>query len=230
VKLISIIIPTLNEADSLPGLLSQLIKSSDQDFIKEIIVSDGNSTDGTIQIAEHFGVRLIINAFPCRARQLNAGAAMATGEILYFLHADSVPPKKVATQILLANTRGAEAGCFRLRFDWDHWFLNLNAWFTRFNVSAFRFGDQSLFVTKQLFDKTRGFREDHSIMEDQEIVSRLRKEAPFVVIPDFIVTSARKYMTNGVYRMQGIFFYLYFAYLFGASQSTLQKLYQRLIH
>ncbi len=213
----------------MPVLLDHLLKIKDSAELKEIIVSDGNSTDATRDIANEFGCRVINNPIAGRAKQMNAGAKQATGDIVYFLHADSFPPSDVVFQILKAQENGFNAGCFRLRFDWDHWFLNLNAWFTRFNVSAFRFGDQSLFVTKQLFDKIGGYREDHFIMEDQEIVYRINKHTAFAVLSDYIITSARKYRTYGPYRMQGIFFCLYFAYVFGASQTTLQKLYSKLI-
>ncbi len=229
-KTISVIIPTLNEADCLPVLLDYLLKTKDRELIKEIIISDGNSSDTTCEIANQFRILIINNPVACRAKQMNAGAMQATGDFLFFLHADSFPPFNFIQQVLHAHTKGFQAGCFRLRFDWDHWFLNLNAWFTRFNINAFRFGDQSLFITKEFFHRIGGFKEDHVIMEDQEIVYRINKINRFVVLPDFVTTSARKYRTHEPYLTQGIFFYLYFAYISGASQSTLQKLYWKLIH
>ncbi len=84
--------------------------------------------------------------------------------MLYFLHADSIPPNNFITQILRAYKDGAKSGCFRLAFDYHHWFLKANAWFTRFNVNAVRFGDQSLFVTKDVFQKCGGFRENLRMM------------------------------------------------------------------
>jgi rSAM/selenodomain-associated transferase 2 len=194
----------------------------------EIIVSDGGSSDNTVALAEEFKVR-VIKGLKGRAKQMNAAARHAQGEILYFLHADSRTPSDFIGKIVQANARGYQAGCFRLRFDWNHWFLKLNAWFTRFDINAVRFGDQSLFITKKLFDQIGGFREDYTIMEDQEIVNRITRNESFTVLSDFIITSARKYRINGAYRMQIIFFYIYFAYAFGASQETLQKIYCRLI-
>lgn len=226
---ISIIIPTYNEDKYLPLLLKKLSEVDNVECVKEIIVSDGKSTDNTISVANKFWIRVIVNGQPGRARQMNAGAKMATGQILYFLHADSTPPAGFIRQILAAHASGTVAGCFRLRFDWSHWFLKLNAWFTRFNINAFRFGDQSLFITKDLFNMIGGFREDYILMEDQEIVYRIARHTRFRVLPDYITTSARKYRVNGAFRMQAIFFYIYCVYFLGASQQTLKSIYQKLI-
>ncbi len=116
-----------------------------------------------------------------------------------------------------------------LSFDYQHWFLKFNCWFTRFDVDAFRFGDQSLFVTKEVFIRTGGFKEDLIVMEDQEIIQRLKKVGEFKIIRKKVITSARKYLENGIYKMQSIFFLIYFMYKLGFSQLTLLKTYKRLI-
>jgi len=226
---ISIIIPVKNEAPQLPVLLNFLNTVSGKEHIAEIIVSDGNSTDETVSIANFYGAKVVVSEQAGRGRQMNAGAKTATGNILYFLHADSIPPTGFVEDILDKINAGHVAGCYRLRFDDDHWFLKANAWFTRFNVNAIRFGDQSLFVTKTVFETIGGFREDLIIMEDQEIIHRIRAQGRFAVIEDYVTTSARKYKVNGIYRMQGIFFYIYFAYLLGASQQKLVSIYKKLI-
>jgi GT2 family glycosyltransferase len=160
---------------------------------------------------------------------MNAGASLAKGEILYFLHADSIPPMGFISRILEAMNGGAVSGCFRLAFDHDHWFLRANSWFTRFNVNAVRFGDQSLFVTREVFQKSGGFSENLLMMEDQEIIHRLRMHGRFRVMHDAVVTSARKYIDNGVYRMQGIFYTIWLLYYLGYSQQRLLKLHRKLI-
>jgi len=226
---ISIIIPVKNEAPQLPVLLNFLNTVSGKEHIAEIIVSDGNSTDETVSIANFYGAKVVVSEQAGRGRQMNAGAKTATGNILYFLHADSIPPTGFVEDILDKINAGHVAGCYRLRFDDDHWFLKANAWFTRFNVNAIRFGDQSLFVTKTVFESIGGFREDLIIMEDQEIIHRIRKKGKFAVIAGYVTTSARKYQVNGIYRMQGIFFYIYFAYVLGASQQKLVRIYKKLI-
>jgi rSAM/selenodomain-associated transferase 2 len=229
VKSISIIIPTRNERECLPGLLTYLNNMPDRAHLAEIIVCDANSSDGTAGIAASYGAQVIVCEQPGRAIQMNAGAAKATGDILYFLHADTLPPQRFITCIIRAAEAGLDAGCFRLKFDYDHWFLKANAWFSRFNIDVVRFGDQSLFVKKPAFKAIGGFREDLYIMEDQEIIWRIRKNGKFRVMPDYVTTSARKYRVNGVYRMQGIFFYIYFAYVFGVPQHKLVAMYKKLI-
>jgi hypothetical protein len=116
-----------------------------------------------------------------------------------------------------------------LAFDTPHWFLRANAWFTRFNVEAARFGDQSLFALKTVFDQAGGYREDMIMMEDQEITRRLRLHSRLRVLPGPIVTSARKYRENGVFRLQGAFYLLTLLYRLGVSQPTLLRTYRALI-
>jgi rSAM/selenodomain-associated transferase 2 len=228
--MISVIIPTLNEAESLPKLLRYLKDISSAALISEVIVSDGNSSDETIEIATSYGALVVSNEIAGRARQMNAAAKIARGKILYFLHADSIPPKHFAEQIVKTCTTSASGGCFRLRFDFPHWFLRLNAWFTRFNWNAIRFGDQSLFVLQTVFSEIGGFREDHLVLEDQEIICRIKTKGKFVVVPMYITTSARKYRKNGIYRLQFAFYYIYFLYRLGVAQPLLVHHYKRLIH
>src|SRR4051794_25811324 len=128
----SIIIPTYNEADQIAKTISK-IHLADGKHAAEIIVVDGGSTDDTIGIAEQCGAIVIKSERKGRAAQMNKGASIAQNETLYFLHADSVPPNEFISQILDACSNGAVSGCFRLAFDYDHWFLKANAWFTRFN-------------------------------------------------------------------------------------------------
>jgi rSAM/selenodomain-associated transferase 2 len=224
----SIIIPTYNEADQIAATISKTHAANGQHEI-EIIVVDGGSSDETVKIATACGARAITSERKGRAAQMNKGAASAKGEILYFLHADSIPPQGFTTQILNVYNKGIKSGCFRLKFDHDHWFLKANAWFTRFNVNAVRFGDQSLFVAKEVFEKSGGFREDLVMMEDQEIIHRLKRHGKFRVLNDVVITSARKYLDNGVYRMQGIFYRIWAMYYLGYSQEQMLQVHRRLI-
>ena len=140
-----------------------------------------------------------------------------------------MPPIGYAGNILKQIKNGFSIGCFRLQFDTANWFLKANAWFTRFDFNVFRFGDQSLFVSKDIFTKAGGFNEKLIIMEDQEIIHRLKKYGKFTVMHQAIITSARKYTVNGIYRMQGIFFLIYFLYLIQVPQNKLTALYRGLI-
>ena len=227
--MISVIIPTYNEADQIGKTISRVLNSPNQTFLSEIIIADGGSTDDTIKIAERAGGKVVLSSKRGRASQMNAGAHIAKSDILYFLHADSVPPERFSHGILQAVSAGYCSGCYRLQFDHSHWFLKANCWFTRFDVNAVRFGDQSLFVTKEVFQICGGFDEKLIMMEDQEIIRRIRKHSRFKVMKDSVTTSARKYLVNGIYRMQGIFFVIWFLYYLGFSQERLLRLYRRLI-
>jgi rSAM/selenodomain-associated transferase 2 len=224
----SIIIPTYNEADQIAQTISKTHAANGK-HEAEIIVVDGGSIDDTVAIAKQCGATVVVSERKGRAAQMNKGASVAKHNMLYFLHADSIPPNDFTTQILRAYKDGAKSGCFRLSFDYDHWFLKANAWFTRFNVNAVRFGDQSLFVTKNILQKSGGFREDLLMMEDQEIIHRLKKHTRFKVLNDVVTTSARKYLHNGVYRMQGIFYRIWAMYYLGYSQERMLKVHRRLI-
>ncbi|MBB1286019.1 TIGR04283 family arsenosugar biosynthesis glycosyltransferase [Flavisolibacter sp. BT320] len=226
--MISIIIPTYNEADQIQNTLSAIAKANQGQQI-EVIVADGGSTDNTVQIARSCGATAVVSDRKGRAAQMNRGAVEARGEVLYFLHADSIPPKGFTEQILKAHASGYKSGCFQLAFDHPHWFLKANCWFTRFDVDAFRYGDQSLFVHRDLFKEVGGFCEKHIVFEDYNIVKQLKKRSRFLIMKGKVTTSARKYLDNGIFKMQGIFFLMYFLYKFGSSQEHLVSTYKKLI-
>ncbi|SFU90243.1 transferase 2, rSAM/selenodomain-associated [Pontibacter akesuensis] len=224
---LSIIIPTLNEAAAIGKLLAYLRQHTSPET--ELIVADGGSTDATTHIAEEMGA-LVLRCRPRgRAPQMNAGATAASGDILYFLHADTFPPEGFELQLRQAVQHGNGSGCYRLKFDLPHWFLRANAWFTRFDVDALRFGDQSLFVRRGVFLQCGGFDERLTLLEDQEIIRRLRRVAPFVVLPQQVVTSARKYKEHGVLRLQAVYYLIYGLYRSGVSQRRLLKVYKWLL-
>lgn len=225
---ISIIIPAYNEAAGIGKLIGYL-KQQLENFPHEILVADGQSTDGTAEVAIAAGAAVVACPEKGRSRQMNFGAKEATGELLYFLHADTFPPENFPQIILNAVTEGVDCGCFRLSFDLDHWFLNLNSWFTRFNVKYFRWGDQSLFVKREIFWAEGGFRDDLKIMEDQEMMIRLLQKYRFEVLPFAVKTSARKYQENGVVKLQLFFTVLQTMYHFGVDQNKILALYRRLI-
>lgn len=227
--MISIIIPTYNEAEQIESTIRQ-VHAANNGHVIEIIVVDGGSADGTVDIAARCGAITLVSDCKGRAAQMNKGASAANGHLLYFLHADSIPPAGFIDHILNAHNKSAVSGCFRLAFDHQHWFLKANCWFTRFDVNAVRFGDQSLFVTKEVFHKCGGFREDLLMMEDQEIIHRVKKYGKFRVMNAAVTTSARKYLDNGMYRMQAIFFRIWLLYYLGYSQVYLLRLHRRLIH
>lgn len=225
---ISVIIPTYNEAENIVRLVQHIRQSCETKSVLEIIVADGGSTDQTVEYARKLRTKTVMSATQ-RAVQLNNGAAHAKGSILYFVHADSLPPSGFDTQILNALDEGHKAGCFRLRFDDRHWLLRSSQWITRFNWNWLRFGDQSLFTDADTFKKVGSFNENMLVNEDREIVDRLKKRGTFTVMPDYIITSARKYRQYGYFRLQLFFVVFNSLYNAGVSQGRLVAMYQRLL-
>lgn len=222
---ISIVIPVLNEEKVLPDLL-RLLNERSAGFVKEIIVVDGGSSDSTCSMAEKSGVKLLYSE-KGRAKQLNKGAQLASGEILYFLHADSQPPDRYDQWIVEAVQQGWESGCFRMQFDSKHLLLRFFGWLTRFNSSLCRGGDQSLFVTRNVFEKSGNYNENLVIFEDNEILPRIRKHSKFRVIQKKIITSARRYHENGVLRLQYRFMRLHTKYRLGVPHEELLAYYKK---
>ena len=229
---ISIIIPTLNEAAGIIALLQHLDRSVTGNHIAEVIICDAGSSDNTLAIAEafeaeHFTVATTL-ALKGRASQQNHGAGLAKGEILYFLHADSYPPKGFDQKIIDAVHSGYPAGCFQMEFDDDHLLLKCSQWFTRFNFPFCRGGDQSLFIKKELFKAFNGFNEAYVIYEDGEFHSRLYKKGiPFKILKPAITTSARRYRENGFWTLQYHFTRVHLMHRMGYGPNALKNYYQR---
>lgn len=222
--MISVIIPTFNEEESLPELISHLKLYGESDEL-EIIISDGGSNDNTKAIAEELGAKVFASPQKGRAAQMNFGAGKAKNEILYFLHADTFPPKTFINDIKNSLSPEVKAGCFRLTFDYDHFLLRAFSWFTKFNIDVFRFGDQSLFITNTLFKEVGKFDENLIVMEDQKIIWPIKKRTRFIIHPNSVVTSARKYLDVGIIRLQLIFSAIFLMYYLGFSQEKLAKFY-----
>lgn len=225
---LSIIIPTLDESSQI-GWIIQYLQACLKDSESEIIIADGGSKDGTRRIARNLNTTVIKCSTSGRSAQMNCGAESAGGDLLFFLHADSFPPKDFDKKIFNAIRLGTDAGCFRLKFDASHPLLRFYSWFTWFDIDLFRFGDQGLFIKRTLFRHINGFDEALTVMEDQEIVRRIRRAGKFTVLNESVTTSARKYRINGVFRLQFIFTLIVIFYYCGARQETLVHMYKSLL-
>jgi rSAM/selenodomain-associated transferase 2 len=231
--MLSIIIPVFNEAETIAELLNCLSKNLSGENETELIIVDGGSDDGTVKIVNSMSGRAqsrpfnlqIITSKKGRAKQMNKGAQAATGEILYFLHADSFPPKNFDKYILSEVKKENPAGCFRMKFDSNHWWLQLAGWLTQFRWRACRGGDQSQFITKELFKKIGGFDETFTIYEDNILINELYKRKKFVVIQKCITTSARLYRQKGVWNLQYHFWTIYVKRWLGADADEIYRYY-----
>jgi rSAM/selenodomain-associated transferase 2 len=226
---LSVIIPTLNEAENIKELIP-FLKKQGGDFISEIIVVDGGSKDSTCIIAENLGARVLKSDTASRAVQMNLGAHHATANTLYFVHADTRPLGSFAIDLQKALIKGYKAGCYRYRFDSESFLLRLNSWFTRFNGLFSGGGDQTLFITRDFFDKLGGFDPKFCLMEDFELVKRIKKKTKFYIIPKTMTVSARKYRGNSWLRVQLANLYVFTLFHFGVAPEKLKYSYSILLH
>jgi len=198
---LSIVIPTLNEEKYILRILNYLRKYTDPNAC-EIILCDGGSSDQTVPMARNFGGITILDHLPaCRAVQMNYGAMQARGEVLYFVHADVLPPDSFYSDIQSNYQDGHMYGMYRQKFEGGSFLLNINSFFTRFDFEWTRGGDQTLFVSRELFNKLGGYNESMVIMEEYEFLRRLRMKSKLQIMPNYTLVSTRKYDTNSYWRV-----------------------------
>ena len=226
--LISIIIPTYNESGKIARLVSYLYQNS-HPTMTEILVIDGGSTDNTVQIARNSGAVSYISPSKGRAAQMNYGATKASGDILYFVHADSFPPTSFVQDIFSSIESGNDMGRYKTKFDSNKWFLKLNAFFTRFDWFMCYGGDQTLFITLKMFTKLGGFKEEMLIMEDYEFVKRARKVCKYKILDGRALISARKYDHNSWFKVQKANRTIVTMYKNGASQEQMVAIYKQML-
>lgn len=213
-------------------MLTHLSEKASVQNITEIIVVDGGSTDDTVNLVQSFSEKnnlgiFLITSEKGRAKQMNAGAKKAIGQVLYFLHADSFPPKDFDSYIQASLKEGADAGSFRMKFDSNHPVLKVSQWFTQFNYKFCRGGDQSLFIKKEVFEQLQGYQESYIIYEDCEFINRIYDGYKFKVINAYLTTSARRYRKNGTAKLQYHFTIIHLKKLLGASPKSLSNYYQK---
>lgn len=222
-RLISIVIPTLNEAEELPRTLSTMTDCRDV----EIIVVDAGSVDATTHIAADAGCR-VLESSPPRARQLNVGAAAATGQHLLFLHADTRLPAGFTDAIhAVLSESGVIAGAFRLCIDAPGLSLRLleRSVNLRSRFLQLPYGDQGLFVGRGVFEHIGGFPE-LPIMDDFAFVRRLRRYGRIRVAPLSARTSARRWKKLGPWRTTWINQKVIVGYQLGIPPERLLKWYK----
>jgi rSAM/selenodomain-associated transferase 2 len=223
-EMISIIIPTYNEEKGIGRTLEAILRLTSGRTDAEIIVSDAGN-DRTAEIASALPVTLC-RSEKGRAIQMNRGAAASAGSIFYFLHADTIPPSSFLDDILDTVRSGHQAGCFRMKFDDPDPIMDFYGWCTRLPFPICRGGDQSLFITRELFGRTGGFDESMQVMEDIDIIARIERYAPFHILDPHVTTSSRKYHANGKIRLQALFGMIHLMYACGYDQHDLIQFYR----
>ncbi|MEK9172454.1 MAG: TIGR04283 family arsenosugar biosynthesis glycosyltransferase [Nitrospirota bacterium] len=221
---ISVIIPTLHEEKTLPGTLARLRHPA----FSEVLVVDGGSRDRTLaDIALANPLSRVLNAPMGRARQMNAGAAAAKGELLLFLHADTLLPATAAQDITqaMADTRIA-GGRFDARLVPDRGLLwvvgRMMSWRSR--LTGIATGDQAIFVRRKVFEDLGGF-PDIPIMEDIAFSRRLKQAGHIAALPSCVLTSGRRWERHGAIKTILLMWWLRLLFYLGVSPARLQRMY-----
>ena len=224
----SAIIPTHNEAENIGQLIRELRLYGGSQLL-EILVIDSGSTDGTPDMARRAGACVHQSPKQGRAAQMNAGAGLAQGDILYFIHADVQINPDFVRDIEQVVIQGYEAGCYRFRFNSSKRMLRFNSYGTRFPGIMSRGGDQTLFITRSCFNQLGGFNERFVVMEDFEIIQRIRKVARFAIIPKDVLVSARKYDRNSWLRVQVANLTAFSLFFLQVSPSRIASTYRKML-
>jgi rSAM/selenodomain-associated transferase 2 len=225
---ISVIIPVYNEGSLIAGLVGWM-QQHGGNFVAEIIVCDGGSTDDTLAQAAVAGAIVMSASQKGRAVQMNEAAAAAIGDLLYFVHADTLPPANFVTDIAAAVNDGYQMGRYRSRFTTRNWMMKLNAWFTRFDWFVCMGGDQTLFVTAALFAATGGFNTAYVIMEEYEFCTRARKQARYKIFSSAVLISTRKYDGRSWWQVQRANYKVVQLYKKGAKQTEIAETYRQML-
>jgi rSAM/selenodomain-associated transferase 2 len=223
--LVSIVIPTLDEARELPALLDDLARLPGH---WQLVVADGGSRDATAALARsHPTAPVVLEARGGRAAQLNAAARHATGDVLLFLHADSRLPCDAYASLAEAwRVPGVAGGNFALRFDGDGAFERALGAVYRFQRRhGFYYGDSSIWVRREAFDALGGYREI-PIMDDYDLVRRLERHGATRCLPGPATTSARRWRAIGIPRTVLAWFVIRWLYVAGVSPQRLVRLYR----
>lgn len=221
---ISIIVPTLNEAASVPEILEPL--QTLRGIGLEVIVVDGGSMDATVDNARPLADRVIISA-PGRALQMNRGAQSAKGSILLFLHADTLLPRYFS-QFIAGGLEASKKqwGRFDVRLSGKHISLRVIEWLMnlRSRMTGIATGDQAIFVKRELFECSGGF-PCIPLMEDVALCKRLKKFSPPLNLLQRVVTSSRRWEACGIPKTVMLMLLLRLAYTLGVDPERLARVY-----
>lgn len=221
---LSIIIPTLNEVHQ----LGETLDSIQQVPESEVLVADGGSRDGTLELARKRSVR-VISSPPGRARQLNRAVGFSRGGILLFLHADTQLPADCLPHVeaILAAPR-VVLGAFQLKIAAPGWKLRVVERVANLRSRLFStpYGDQAFFLKREDFTRLGGFREI-PLMEDYDLVKRARHLGRIGLSPAAVRTSARRWTRLGVVRTTLLNWWVVLAYRAGIAPERLEKWYRQ---
>ena len=219
--LLSIVIPTFNEAAHLPRLLKRLGEIPN---VAQIVVADGGSSDATVSIARAAGA-LVVEGARGRGPQQNLGAQCATGEILWFLHADCLPPRSASSQIERALERGAIGGNFRVRFTARGWAPRLFETIARVQrARGVYYGDSGIWLRREVWDAIGGF-PDWPLFEDYQLVKQLESSGKTACCAGRLQVSARRFARQPL-RVLWLWLELQIRFTLGQAPDELARIYR----
>ena len=221
--MLSIILPVLNEEASLPDVLARLQYLRQQGH--EIIVVDGGSHDNSLMLAQQAADKVIVSQ-PGRAIQMNSGAELATGDILLFLHADTILPEEV--ERILSEIEGDTFwGRFDVRLSGRRFIFRIIEAMMNFRsrITSVATGDQAIFITTGLFEKVGGYPEI-ALMEDIAISKQLSRVSRPVCVSNRVVTSSRRWEDRGIIKTILLMWKLRLYYFFGMSPQKISRMYR----
>lgn len=224
---ISIIIPTYNEAAQIEHLIHHLQEHTAAPII---IANSPNTTDNTAALALAAGAKVVGCPKPGRACQMNYAAEQTTAAVLYFVHADTLPPSTFLEDIRQAIAEGYDLGYFSYQFVSDKLLLKINSYCTRYDGLFAGGGDQTLFIKRQAFEQIDGFRSEMKLMEDFDLVKRAKALGlQHCLIPHDALVSARKYDNNSWLRVNLVNLWVFLLFYCGVSSEQLCQTYRRLL-
>jgi len=220
---LSIVIPTLDEEAVLGAALDEALRHAD-----EVIVSDGGSSDRTCAIARARGIEPIVGTTG-RGNQIRRAVSRASGDVLLVLHADTLLPSTAGRKVRKAVAGGAVGGGFLVRFEGGPATYRLGERIVNWRTRVVRtpLGDQAQFVTREALERLGGYR-DWPILEDLDLIRRLRRLGPIAVIEDPVRTSSRRFRAGGGLRTVAVNWVIFGLYFAGVSPHRLARLYPKI--
>lgn len=218
----SFVIITLNEQNNIEGVINSIIKAG-EGFDYEIVVSDGGSEDSTLDILKSYDVK-VVNSKTGRGIQYISGVNVSKGDVFIFLHGDTIFPADGLKLIDEEFKKGVKAARFSMKFDKENLLYNFYSWITKFDSAFTSFGIKCIAIDKELYTNIGGF-PDWLIFEDVELLSKVRKSTKISSLPSFVITSSRRFETNGIIRQQIINIILVIGFYLGLKHTQLKKIY-----